>query len=68
DTLDGGLGNDTLDGGMGNDTAVYGKTQASYAISKSGDATLIRDLTTGEVDTLRLMEFAQFSDTTFVIA
>jgi Tol biopolymer transport system component len=62
DTLDGGAGDDTLDGGSGIDTAVYSAyTRAQATIGYNSDGSLTIAVPDG-TDTLRNVEWAQFSD------
>lgn len=61
DTLDGGAGGDMLDGGDGTDTAQYAGALADYAVS-IGDFVTVRDLRSGDTDTLRSVERLAFAD------
>ncbi|WP_137178016.1 calcium-binding protein [Roseomonas sp. AR75] len=67
DRLAGGNGSDRLDGGEGFDTAVFGGTQADYAISLlAGGGLAVTDLRAGSpegADTLLGIELLVFADT-----
>ena len=62
DLLSGGLGDDLLDGGSGINTAVYAGTLGAYTISVGADTTTVSGAE--GTDTLRNIQFLQFSDTT----
>jgi hypothetical protein len=72
DLIDGGAGNDTLSGGPGNDlvlgdigedTAVYAGASKDYTITSTSTGFTISGAIDG-MDTLSMVEFAKFSDTT----
>ncbi len=65
DRLDGGAGNDLLVGGDGVDTVVYSGQRSQYKIllTYSGEL-VIADRTSTDVDVIRQIEQAQFSDGT----
>jgi Tryptophan-rich Synechocystis species C-terminal domain/Bacterial Ig-like domain/Peptidase M10 serralysin C terminal/Bacterial Ig domain/RTX calcium-binding nonapeptide repeat (4 copies) len=69
--LTGGAGNDTLDGVSGNDTAVYSGASSSYQVTQNPDGSWkVVDLRTGSpdgTDTLKNIDFLQFTDTTVAI-
>ena len=69
--LTGGAGNDTLDGVSGTDTAVYSGPSSAYQVTQNADGSwTVADLRTGSpdgTDTLRNIDFLQFSDTTVAI-
>ena len=62
-TLDGTSANDTIDGGTGNDIVSYAGVRANYTITATSDGFTIANTSEG-TDTLRSIEFAQFSDQT----
>ncbi len=65
DTINGGSGNDTLDGGNGSDVAVFSGKFTDYRIrfdSNAGFYTVTDEVGSGGTDTLRNIEFAQFTD------
>src|SRR6185436_7349045 len=66
--LAGGAGNDTLDGVSGTDTAVYSGPSTSYQVTQNSDGSwTVTDLRTNSpdgTDTLKNIEYLQFSDTT----
>ncbi|MEL6884717.1 MAG: calcium-binding protein [Pseudomonadota bacterium] len=65
DTLTGGAGNDSLDGGFGDaDVAVFNGNPDGFLFQTDGDALLVLDQVTGDVDTLTKIEFLQFDDVT----
>jgi len=67
DKLEGLGGNDAIDGGLDVDTAVFSGRKSQYSIVHNADGTTtITDLTAGRdgTDTLRNIEFLQFSDVT----
>ncbi|MEO0865309.1 MAG: calcium-binding protein [Pseudomonadota bacterium] len=65
DTLTGGAGNDSLDGGFGDaDVAVFTGNPDGFLFQTDGDALLVLDQVTGDVDTLTKIEFLQFDDVT----
>ena len=71
-TLTGGAGNDTLDGVNGTaDTAIYSGPSSAYQVSQNADGSWrVADLRTGSpdgTDTLKNIEFLQFSDKTIAI-
>ncbi len=69
--ITGGKGNDTVDGGTGTDTFIVSGTQANYAwvqlLDKSWTVTDLRVLNGDGIDTLKNMEFLQFSDRTVAL-
>ena len=69
--LTGGAGNDTLDGVSGTDTAVYSGPSSAYQVTQNADGSwTVADLRTGSpdgTDTLKNIDFLQFSDTTVAI-
>ena len=69
--LTGGAGNDTLDGVSGTDTAVYSGPSSSYQVTQNADGSWkVVDLRTGSpdgTDTLKNIDFLQFSNTTVAI-
>jgi serralysin len=69
--LTGGAGNDTLDGVNGTDTAVYSGAATSYQVTQNADGSWkVVDLRAGSpdgTDTLRNIDFLQFSDTTLAV-
>ena len=69
--LTGGAGNDTLDGGSGTDTAVYSGASTSYQVTQNADGSWkVVDLRAGSpdgTDTLKNIDFLQFSDTTVAV-
>ena len=67
DTLDGGRGNDVLDGGDGDDTAIFSDDFENYdysidPVTKVITFDHVRGTQTDGRDTLKKIEFAQFSD------
>jgi len=62
DTITGGAGSDIIDAGQGIDTAVYEGAFSNYSIALLGTDLLITDLSDSSVDTLRNVEYLQFSD------
>jgi len=65
DVLTGGAGSDILSGGDGADTVVYAGKQAGYRFLVDRDgAVKVLDTANGDLDTLRGIERAQFSDGT----
>jgi len=64
DTIDPGEGNDTVDGGSGSDTVLYSNYKVTdWSIVDKGDGSFeLTHLTTGEKDTVRNVEYLQFSD------
>ncbi|UTY59280.1 DUF4214 domain-containing protein [Massilia sp. erpn] len=69
DRLDGGAGSDVLVGGDGKDTAVYSGKQADYKILLGADGQIkVADKANADVDTLRGIEQAEFSDGTISLA
>ncbi len=62
DLLEGDDGDDLLDGGEGSDdTAVYAGLQSDYAVATLANGDIeVRNIASGEVDTLRGVEFANF--------
>ena len=62
DLLSGGLGDDSLDGGTGINTAVYSGALGGYTISVGADTTTVSGAE--GTDTLRNIQFLQFSDGT----
>jgi len=71
DTLTGGFGDDTLDGGLADDTAVYTGKLSDYSFTRETDTLQIADQrttgTTDGTDTLKNIEYLQFSDITVPI-
>ena len=69
--LTGNAGNDTLDGVSGIDTAVYSGPSSAYQVTQNADGSwTVADLRTGSpdgTDTLKNIDFLQFSDTTVAI-
>jgi len=69
--LTGGAGNDTLDGVSGTDTAVYSGPSSAYQVTQNADGSWkVVDLRTGNpdgTDTLKNIEYLQFSNTTVAI-
>ena len=69
--LTGGAGNDSLDGVSGTDTAVYSGPSSAYQVTQNSDGSwTVADLRAGSpdgTDTLRSIDFLQFSDTTVAI-
>ena len=69
--LTGGAGNDTLDGVSGTDTAVYSGPSSAYQVTQNADGSWkVVDLRTGSpdgTDTLKNIDFLQFSDTTVAV-
>jgi len=65
DTLSGGSGNDSLNGYAGIDTATFSGSRSIYTIARSGQTTTISG--PDGVDTLTLIERAQFDDGTISI-
>ena len=69
--LTGGAGNDTLDGVSGNDTAVYSGASTSYQVTQNPDGSWkVVDLRAGSpdgTDTLKNIDFLQFTDTTVAV-
>ncbi|MCX7247176.1 MAG: Ig-like domain-containing protein [Burkholderiales bacterium] len=66
-TLDGTSINDTIDGGAGNDTVSYSGASVYYTITTTAGGFTIVSATDG-TDTLRNVEFAEFSDRTITLA
>lgn len=65
DILIGGKGSDSLEGGKGTDLAVLSGKFADYTIEKiEATAYRLTDSKTGDVETLRDIEFIKFADTT----
>ena len=64
DVLAGAGGNDTLDGGASMDTAVFTGLRSAYAVTVSGSAVVVTDLTAGRdgTDTLTSVERLRFAD------
>ncbi len=69
--LTGGAGSDTLDGVSGTDTAVYSGPSSAYQVTQNADGSWkVVDLRTGSpdgTDTLKNIDFLQFSDTTIAV-
>src|SRR5262245_22413282 len=69
--LTGGAGNDTLDGVSGTDTAAYSGSSTSYSVVQNPDGSwTVTDLRSGSpdaTDTLKNIEYLQFSDKTVAI-
>ena len=69
--LTGGAGNDTLDGVSGTDTAVYSGASSSYQVTQNADGSWkVVDLRAGSpdgTDTLKNIDFLQFSNTTVAV-
>src|SRR5262245_15220741 len=69
--MTGGAGNDTLDGVSGTDTAVYSGASSDYSVTQNADGSWkVVDLRTGSpdgTDTLKNIDFLQFSDTTVAL-
>ena len=69
--LTGGAGNDTLDGVSGIDTAVYSGSSSAYQVTQNADGSWkVADLRAGSpdgTDTLKNIDFLQFSDTTVAV-
>ena len=69
--LTGGVGADTLDGVSGTDTAVYTGASSSYQVTQNADGSWkVVDLRAGSpdgTDTLRNIDFLQFSDATVTV-
>ena len=69
--LTGGAGNDTLDGVSGTDTAVYSGPSTAYQVTQNADGSWkVVDLRAGSpdgTDTLKNIDFLQFSDTTLAV-
>ena len=69
--LTGGAGNDTLDGVSGTDTAVYSGPSSAYQVTQNADGSWkVVDLRAGSpdgTDTLKNIDFLQFSDTTVAV-
>jgi serralysin len=69
--LTGGAGSDTLDGVSGTDTAVYSGAWSSYQITQNVDGSWkVVDLRAGSpdgTDTLKNIDFLQFSDVTVAV-
>ena len=69
--LTGGAGNDTLDGVSGTDTAVYSGSSTSYQVTQNSDGswtvTDLRPNSPDGTDTLRNIEYLQFTDTTVAL-
>ncbi|WP_304611110.1 hypothetical protein [Microvirga sp. ACRRW] len=70
DRLAGGAGNDILDGHTGTDTAVFSGTTAEYIITKLANGSYrVADKTARDgTDTLKNIQFIQFSDRKFDVA
>ena len=70
-TLTGGAGGDTLDGVSGTDTAVYTGASSAYQVTQNADGSWkVVDLRAGSpdgIDTLRNIDFLQFSDATVTV-
>ena len=64
--LEGGGGNDVLDGGEGSDTAAFSGPAADYEVAAAEDGVTVSDSQADRdgTDTLRGVEFLQFSDAT----
>ena len=67
DLLIGGSGNDNLDGADGVDTARFAATFASSRINKNADGSYTIVSATDGTDTLKNIEYAQFSDQTVAL-
>ena len=67
DVLVGGAGSDTLSGGSGTDTAVYSGVRSAYSVYRTGSnsPTFVKNLATGEIDTVYSTENFRFSNGTF---
>ena len=69
--LTGGAGNDTLDGMSGTDTALYSGPSSAYQVTQNTDGSWkVVDQRVGSpdgTDTLKNIEYLQFSDTTVAI-
>ena len=69
DILNGGSGDDALDGGTGDDDAVYNGSVRDYAIVRSGNGFVVRDMVPGRhgddgADLVRGIERLRFLDRT----
>ena len=63
DWLSGGVGSDLLDAGAGNDALQFSGARSNYEIVRTGTGSgTVRDLTTGDLDTLSGVEWLRFSD------
>jgi hypothetical protein len=60
DVLIAGGGNNYLDGGAGKDIAEFTGFKYQHTIGASGDTTTVTDQVTGEVDTMKGIEFYRF--------
>ena len=69
--LTGGAGNDTLDGVSGTDTAVYSGPSTSYQVTQNSDGSWkvvdLRPNSPDGTDTLKNIEYLQFSDSTVAL-
>ncbi|WP_442582829.1 S8 family serine peptidase [Mesorhizobium sp. ASY16-5R] len=63
DRLDGGKGSDRISGGDGIDLAVFEKTYCHYEITLGGEGYQIRDVDTGETDSVTGVELFDFGGT-----
>src|ERR1700754_3218476 len=68
DTFRSPLGNHTYDGGAGFDTVEYTKPLTAYQFSWSGTSLLVRDIATGETDTLKNIEQLTFAGVSIKVA
>lgn len=68
DLLNGGSGNDALFGGAGSDIASYPGLSTDYVVSSSLSSTTVTHISDGEIDTLREIEFIQFSNVTVPVS
>ncbi|AIQ96174.1 DUF4214 domain-containing protein [Prochlorococcus sp. MIT 0801] len=68
DSITGSGGNDVIDGGAGSDTCIYSSKFADYSFTRSTDTLQIADqrttATNDGTDTLKNIEYIQFSDQT----
>lgn len=64
DLMIGDAGNDLMDGGEGNDVVRFRGKQAEFEVTRSGDDLLVKNIASGDVDTVRNVESFRFNDGT----
>ena len=67
DTLFGGEGDDQLHGGLDTDKVTYEGNIQDYEITRDGGKTLVKELSSGDVDTIINVETIEFADETYTV-